>query len=275
MWKRGGRSSALDRAQALLSGKRSSGGDAESTRGSTAKTPMHTVSYINPRVFITSSIILSDVLTRPHMLLPSPQGAVGGYVKPRSAPPNTHTLLSDLSDLSSVSSASEHGVMGSADTENHQRRDGGATKVNNLWLKRQTLLQWDIWESCKVSLLWCCLSPPCFPLLGSQTAELSGRRREQVFEEGSTTCNKQQPVTCPQEPNAAGAWTQVCFCGCKRNTFYWAHDLKKWTPDSTGNIPYSDIHFCCWNLYLVFSPSFLRLCSGMCRLPSVAPRLLL
>ncbi|KAM7388762.1 hypothetical protein PAMP_024912 [Pampus punctatissimus] len=89
MWKRGGRSSALDRAQALLSGKRTNGGDAELTQGSTANTPTHKV-------------------------------AVGGYFKDRSAPPNTHTLLSDLIDLSSVSSASEQGA---ADAENHQRRD--------------------------------------------------------------------------------------------------------------------------------------------------------
>ncbi|XP_047442541.1 uncharacterized protein C19orf44 homolog isoform X2 [Mugil cephalus] len=70
MWKRGGRSSALDRAQALLSAKRSSGGD---VRDSTDKT----------------------------------QGSVGGPVQSRSAPANTHTLFSDLSDMSSVSSASE------------------------------------------------------------------------------------------------------------------------------------------------------------------------
>ncbi|KAM7410613.1 hypothetical protein PAMA_001851 [Pampus argenteus] len=85
MWKRGGRSSALDRAQALLSGKRTTGGDAEVTQPSTADTPTQKV-------------------------------VVGGYFKDRPAPPNTHTLLSDLSDLSSVSSASERGaaVVGSA-----------------------------------------------------------------------------------------------------------------------------------------------------------------
>ncbi|CAK6980615.1 uncharacterized protein C19orf44 homolog, partial [Scomber scombrus] len=88
MWRRGGRSSALDRAQALLSGKRSNGGDPESTQEPTAKTPIHT-------------------------------GAVGGV------PPNTHTLLSNLSDLSSVSSASEHGldIVASVDGKNHQRRE--------------------------------------------------------------------------------------------------------------------------------------------------------
>ncbi|XP_076579324.1 uncharacterized protein C19orf44 homolog [Chaetodon auriga] len=75
MWKRGGRSSALDRAQALLSAKRNSRGDAESVRP-TAET----------------------------------QGAVVGSAKSRPAPPNTHTLLSDVSDLSSVSSAPEHGA---------------------------------------------------------------------------------------------------------------------------------------------------------------------
>ncbi|XP_070816853.1 uncharacterized protein C19orf44 homolog isoform X2 [Chaetodon trifascialis] len=75
MWKRGGRSSALDRAQALLSAKRNSRGDAESVQP-TAET----------------------------------QGAVGGSAKSRPAPSNMHTLLSDVSDLSSVSSAPEHGA---------------------------------------------------------------------------------------------------------------------------------------------------------------------
>ncbi|XP_023284990.1 uncharacterized protein C19orf44 homolog isoform X2 [Seriola lalandi dorsalis] len=73
MWKRGGRSSALDRAQALLVAKKNSRGDAESTQGA------HT-------------------------------GAVGGSLKTRSAPPNTQTVHSDLSDLSSVSSAPENGA---------------------------------------------------------------------------------------------------------------------------------------------------------------------
>ncbi|KAK1896684.1 putative protein C19orf44 like [Dissostichus eleginoides] len=77
MWKRGGRSSALDRAQALLSAKRSGGGAAGSVRGS-------------------AGLQHSD--------------AVGGSVKARSSSPHTHALLSDVSDLSSVSSAPEPGV---------------------------------------------------------------------------------------------------------------------------------------------------------------------
>ncbi|XP_038572746.1 uncharacterized protein C19orf44-like isoform X2 [Micropterus salmoides] len=76
MWKRGGRSSALDRAQALLSAKRNSRGDAEPVQGSTAKT----------------------------------RGAVGRSVETRSAPRNAHTPFSDVSDLSSVSSAPEDGA---------------------------------------------------------------------------------------------------------------------------------------------------------------------
>ncbi|KAK5869373.1 hypothetical protein PBY51_024096 [Eleginops maclovinus] len=77
MWKRGARSSALDRAQALLSAKRSGGGAAGSVRGSAGS--LH-----------------SD--------------AVGGSVKARSSSPHTHALLSDVSDLSSVSSAPEPGA---------------------------------------------------------------------------------------------------------------------------------------------------------------------
>nr|XP_033476912.1 uncharacterized protein C19orf44 homolog isoform X2 [Epinephelus lanceolatus] len=103
MWKRGGgRSSALDRAQALLSAKRSSRGDAESEQESTAKTRGHT-------------------------------GAVGGSVKTRPAFPDPHLLLSDLSDLSSVSSAPGHGaadLLGSATpaAAKTQGREGDSTK---------------------------------------------------------------------------------------------------------------------------------------------------
>ncbi len=54
----------------------------------------------------------------------------------RSAPPNTHTLLSDLSDLSSVSAAPEHGAdaagSAAAAAGKTQGREGGVTKVNNL-----------------------------------------------------------------------------------------------------------------------------------------------
>nr|XP_020465756.1 uncharacterized protein C19orf44-like isoform X1 [Monopterus albus] len=99
MWKRGGRSSALDRAQVLLSVKRSSGGVAESTRGSAAKTPVHT-------------------------------GTTGVSINIRSGPQNPHALFSDLSDLSSVSSAPEHGAdtVGSAAPEKNQRRDKDSNK---------------------------------------------------------------------------------------------------------------------------------------------------
>ncbi|XP_039984887.1 uncharacterized protein C19orf44 homolog [Xiphias gladius] len=79
MWKRGGRSSALDRAQALLSAKRNRGGDAGPTPGATDTTRART-------------------------------GAVGGSMKTGSAPQHTHTLFSDLSDLSSVSLAPENGA---------------------------------------------------------------------------------------------------------------------------------------------------------------------
>ncbi|XP_029906124.1 uncharacterized protein C19orf44 homolog isoform X2 [Myripristis murdjan] len=83
MWSRGGRSSALDRAEALLSGKRTGRSAAPSAEqsgreGPAAKTPGHS-------------------------------GAIGGPVKNRSAPANTHTLFLDLSDLSPVNSVSDHG----------------------------------------------------------------------------------------------------------------------------------------------------------------------
>uniref|UniRef100_A0AAQ6IKT3 DUF4614 domain-containing protein n=1 Tax=Anabas testudineus TaxID=64144 RepID=A0AAQ6IKT3_ANATE len=91
MWKRGGQSSALDRAQALLSAKRTSRGVGQSTHGSAAKT----------------------------------KGTVDGSINSRPAAQNTHTLLSDLSDLSSLSSAPEHGAVtaGSAAPQKTQERN--------------------------------------------------------------------------------------------------------------------------------------------------------
>lgn len=57
---------------------------------------------------------------------------MAGSLKPKSAPPNTHTLMSDLSDLSSVTSASE--PTGHADRsvnpENSYER-GDSNKVSN------------------------------------------------------------------------------------------------------------------------------------------------
>ncbi|XP_058509990.1 uncharacterized protein C19orf44 homolog isoform X2 [Solea solea] len=95
MWKRGGRSSALVRAEALLSAKRSSTGASESS----------------PRSIDT---------TREHA------GAVDKFMKTTYAPPNPHTLLSDLSSVSS--SSAENG----ADTlvpEKIQVHDGVPTKA--------------------------------------------------------------------------------------------------------------------------------------------------
>ncbi|XP_047231184.1 uncharacterized protein C19orf44 homolog isoform X2 [Girardinichthys multiradiatus] len=94
MWKVSGRSSALDRAQALLSAKRSSGGDGGgSTRDSPTKTQ-------------------------------------GGSFRTRSVPPNSHTFFPDLSDLSSESSASEHGAeaTGPANTQEDPERKGDSSK---------------------------------------------------------------------------------------------------------------------------------------------------
>ncbi|KAF3691334.1 putative protein C19orf44 [Channa argus] len=93
MWKRGGQSAALDRAQALLSAQRSRRGDERSTQGSPAKTQTHFV------------------------------GTKSVSVKTRSTAPTTHTLFLDLSDVSSSSSAPEHiaDKMGSAVPEkNHE-----------------------------------------------------------------------------------------------------------------------------------------------------------
>ncbi|XP_017289768.1 uncharacterized protein C19orf44 homolog isoform X2 [Kryptolebias marmoratus] len=72
MWNRSGRSSALDRAEALLSAKKRKEDKQSSTLDCSAKTQ--------------------------------------GYVIARSAPPNTHTWSSDVPDPSSDSTASVHGT---------------------------------------------------------------------------------------------------------------------------------------------------------------------
>ncbi|KAK2836027.1 hypothetical protein Q5P01_016511 [Channa striata] len=74
MWKRGGQSAALDRAQALLSAQKSRRGVGQSTQGSPAQI----------------------------------QGTMGLSVKNRATAPTTHILSSDLSYASSSSSAPEH-----------------------------------------------------------------------------------------------------------------------------------------------------------------------
>ncbi|XP_054458318.1 uncharacterized protein C19orf44 homolog [Anoplopoma fimbria] len=81
MWKRGARSSALDRAQALLSAKRTGRGPVEPGPGN------------------------------PGAVEPGPgnPGGVGGSLKTKSASSDAHLLFSDVSDLSSVSSAPEGG----------------------------------------------------------------------------------------------------------------------------------------------------------------------
>ncbi|KAM4739678.1 uncharacterized protein C19orf44 homolog isoform 2-T2 [Anableps anableps] len=94
MWKVSGRSSALDRAQALLSAKRSSRGDGG---GSTQDSPTKTR---------------------------------GGSLKTRRVPPNSHTLFSGLSDLSSESSASEQRAEAArpANTQENPERKGDSTE---------------------------------------------------------------------------------------------------------------------------------------------------
>ncbi|XP_034736307.1 uncharacterized protein C19orf44 homolog isoform X2 [Etheostoma cragini] len=86
MWKRGGRSFALDRAQVLLSAKRNSRGRVQSVQVTTVHTRA---------------------------------------VKNRFSSLNTHPSLSDLSDLSSVSSAPEHvaDTLDSADAKTQRRDD--------------------------------------------------------------------------------------------------------------------------------------------------------
>ncbi|XP_029355343.1 uncharacterized protein C19orf44 homolog isoform X2 [Echeneis naucrates] len=84
MWKRGSRSSALDRAQALLSAKKNGPGDDEFTQE-------------------------------------APAGAVGGPLN--TALPNTQIVFSDLSDLSSVSSATKDGA-DTAHSVTFERRQG-------------------------------------------------------------------------------------------------------------------------------------------------------
>ncbi|XP_023195240.1 uncharacterized protein C19orf44 homolog isoform X2 [Xiphophorus maculatus] len=94
MWKVSGRSSALNRAEALLSAKRSSAGDGG---GSTQDSPTKT------------------------------QGA---SLRTGPVPPNSHNLFSDLSDLASETSASEQGAASAtlANTQENLERKGDSTQ---------------------------------------------------------------------------------------------------------------------------------------------------
>ncbi|XP_075868537.1 uncharacterized protein C19orf44 homolog isoform X2 [Nelusetta ayraudi] len=116
MWRRGGRSAALDRAQALLSSRGNGRGDGESAQ-----------------CFL--------------------QEETWQQTNARSAPSNTHTLPSDVSDLSSVSSASDHGAVGKiqerpAGSPKHLRPqsslagglgDGGGGTGGSRFLKKKAL----------------------------------------------------------------------------------------------------------------------------------------
>ncbi|KAM3619392.1 uncharacterized protein V6R79_007441 [Siganus canaliculatus] len=97
MWKRGGRSSALDRAEALLSAARR-----EPVQGSSAKT----------------------------------EGAVDRSVINRSAPTSAHTLFLDESDLSSVSSARHLGPEAAGSATDIQRRQGDSKDAGSRFLKK-------------------------------------------------------------------------------------------------------------------------------------------
>lgn len=56
---------------------------------------------------------------------------MGGSVKSRSAPANTHTLSPDMSDLSSVSSASEHDAVKPANAQNNHVKQEDPNKVKS------------------------------------------------------------------------------------------------------------------------------------------------
>lgn len=92
MWKVSGRSSALDRAQALLSARKSSGGGG---------------SVLDP-----------------------PTQTQGGSFQTRPVPPKSHALLFELSDLSSDSSAAEHGAEAATpvNTQHHPEKKDKSSK---------------------------------------------------------------------------------------------------------------------------------------------------
>ncbi|KAM9831275.1 uncharacterized protein C19orf44 homolog [Neosynchiropus ocellatus] len=91
MWRRGGRSSALDRAEALLSSR----GHSDAAAGFTKSSPVKTAAAV------------SSLNGRPSFK-------------------DTRPVLSDLSDLS-ISVASEVGLMGSANVQNTQDREQTST----------------------------------------------------------------------------------------------------------------------------------------------------
>lgn len=144
MWKQGARSSALDRAQALLSAKKSTREEAECVRGPTGNTVSRAPrSSGAPRVRVgrhpSPSLTFGDVTF-------SLQGAVGGSLKTKPASLNTRPVFSDLSDLSSISSAPEPDG-----GDRTQARNGLSSKVNDcgsffepmLYFVQYMLMQWD------------------------------------------------------------------------------------------------------------------------------------
>ena len=110
MWNRDGRSSALARAQALLSAKRSEATAPEPTdrcqsHGPGAPAYGHTVSVW----FLMLLLLIAEMTcTRDLRAISFSQGPEGGSVQNSRFPSNAHILSPDLSDLSSVSSVTEH-----------------------------------------------------------------------------------------------------------------------------------------------------------------------
>ena len=128
MWNRDSRSSALARAQALLSAKRSEATAAEPpdrcrSHGPGAQAHGHTVSV---RFLMLLLLIAVMTCTRDLRGISFSQGPEGGSVHNSRFPSNTHILSPDLSDLSPVSSDTEQG---DSTSTNKQGREVLSTQV--------------------------------------------------------------------------------------------------------------------------------------------------
>ncbi|KAM8888500.1 uncharacterized protein C19orf44 homolog [Synchiropus picturatus] len=153
MWRRGGRSRALDRAEALLSSRGHSDAAAGVTKASPVKAPAKTVSWLNSRSSLKA----------------------------------TQPVLSDLSDLSSISEPSEPGLMASANVQNSQGREETVGGAGSRFLKKPSTLA----MKCSPSSLGKSQPEPRSTQLSSQTAAL--RRLAQIESRFQITKQVQEP----------------------------------------------------------------------------------
>ncbi|XP_053730103.1 uncharacterized protein C19orf44 homolog [Synchiropus splendidus] len=160
MWRRGGHSRALDRAEALLSSRGHSDAAAGVTKASPVKAPAKTVAAVSGRSSLKAK----------------------------------QPALSDLSDLSSISVPSELGLMASANVQNTQGREETVGGAGSRFLKKPSTLA----MKSSPSSLGKSQPEPRSTQLSSQTAAL--RRLAQIESRFQITKQVQEPRNQDQAP---------------------------------------------------------------------------